>query len=73
MSNKTFSDIDIASRRTDSLAAQSCAASVDSTTSWLALKEACEREWAALHGEELAANWELAQALEPLVPIDPLP
>jgi hypothetical protein len=31
------------------------------------------REWATLHGEELAANWELAQALEPLVPIDPLP
>ena len=31
------------------------------------------REWAALHADELATNWELAQALEPLVPIDPLP
>jgi hypothetical protein len=26
-----------------------------------------------LHPKELAADWELAQALEPLVPIDPLP
>jgi hypothetical protein len=31
------------------------------------------REWAGLHQEELAANWALAQELEPLVPIDPLP
>ena len=31
------------------------------------------REWAALHADELATNWGLAQALEPLVPIDPLP
>jgi Domain of unknown function (DUF4160) len=30
------------------------------------------REWAALHQAELAENWDLAQALEPLVPIDPL-
>lgn len=31
------------------------------------------QEWARLHPEELEANWELAQALEPLVPIEPLP
>lgn len=31
------------------------------------------QEWARQHGDELAANWELAQALEPLVAIDPLP
>lgn len=31
------------------------------------------RHWARLHGEELAENWERAQALEPLDPIDPLP
>jgi Domain of unknown function (DUF4160) len=31
------------------------------------------REWAALHSDELSDNWERAQALEPLVPIDPLP
>lgn len=31
------------------------------------------REWAQLHLDELAANWALAQELEPLVPIDPLP
>jgi hypothetical protein len=30
------------------------------------------REWARLHPDELAENWALAQALEPLVPIDPL-
>jgi hypothetical protein len=30
------------------------------------------REWAELHGPQLAENWELAQALEPLVPIEPL-
>jgi hypothetical protein len=30
------------------------------------------REWAELHGAQLAENWELAQALEPLVPIEPL-
>jgi hypothetical protein len=31
------------------------------------------REWAALHTDELLDNWERAQALEPLVPIHPLP
>jgi hypothetical protein len=31
------------------------------------------RDWAALHPVELAENWELAQALEPLAQIDPLP
>ena len=31
------------------------------------------REWAALHAAELEHDWELAQALEPLVAIDPLP
>ncbi|HWE34151.1 MAG TPA: DUF4160 domain-containing protein [Solirubrobacteraceae bacterium] len=31
------------------------------------------REWAGLHADELAQDWELAQALEPLVEIDPLP
>lgn len=30
------------------------------------------REWAALHEAELAENWQLAQALEHMVPIDPL-
>lgn len=30
------------------------------------------REWAGQHPEELAHNWERAQALEPLVAIDPL-
>ena len=31
------------------------------------------REWARLHAKELADNWERAQALEPLTPIEPLP
>ena len=31
------------------------------------------REWARQHADELEHDWELAQALEPLVPIDPLP
>lgn len=31
------------------------------------------REWATLHEDELAANWQRAQALEPLVEIAPLP
>ncbi len=31
------------------------------------------REWARLHAAELEHDWELAQALEPLVAIDPLP
>jgi hypothetical protein len=31
------------------------------------------REWAELHLSELLDNWERAQALEPLVAIDPLP
>lgn len=31
------------------------------------------REWAEAHPDELAHNWERAQALEPLVPIEPLP
>ena len=30
-------------------------------------------EWARLHPQELQSNWELAQALEPLVQIEPLP
>jgi hypothetical protein len=30
-------------------------------------------EWAALHRDELAANWELARREEALKPIDPLP
>jgi len=30
------------------------------------------REWAGLHADELTANWDLAQALEPLVPVEPL-
>ena len=30
------------------------------------------REWACLHTEELAYNWELAKAGLPLRPIDPL-
>ena len=31
------------------------------------------QEWARLHQTELASNWDLAQRLEALVPIDPLP
>ncbi|HSZ71019.1 MAG TPA: DUF4160 domain-containing protein [Solirubrobacteraceae bacterium] len=31
------------------------------------------RAWARLHTEELADNWERAQALEPLASIEPLP
>lgn len=31
------------------------------------------REWARLHEAELRNDWQRAQALEPLVPIDPLP
>lgn len=31
------------------------------------------REWAGLHRDDLAMNWDLAQALEPLVEIEPLP
>ena len=31
------------------------------------------REWAAVHREELQANWERARAHEPLAPIYPLP
>ena len=31
------------------------------------------RAWARLHTEELADNWVRAQALEPLVSIEPLP
>jgi hypothetical protein len=31
------------------------------------------REWARLHADELQRDWDLAQALEPLVAIDPLP
>lgn len=31
------------------------------------------QEWAALHREELLANWERARRLEPLERIDPLP
>lgn len=31
------------------------------------------REWAGIHGQDLDRAWELAQALEPLVAIDPLP
>ncbi|MDQ4040185.1 MAG: DUF4160 domain-containing protein [Actinomycetota bacterium] len=30
------------------------------------------RAWAQLHEDELADNWERAQALEPLVRIEPL-
>jgi hypothetical protein len=30
-------------------------------------------EWAALHHDELLANWERARRNEPLQPIDPLP
>ena len=30
-------------------------------------------DWAKLHTAELQADWDLAQALAPLVPIDPLP
>jgi hypothetical protein len=30
------------------------------------------REWAALHQEELMANWERARRGEPLEPVDPL-
>jgi len=31
------------------------------------------REWATLHRDELAANWERARAEDPLETIDPLP
>jgi hypothetical protein len=31
------------------------------------------RQWATLHEAELAANWDLAQAGHPLLPIAPLP
>jgi hypothetical protein len=31
------------------------------------------REWAQLHADELDRAWELAQALEPMFEIDPLP
>lgn len=31
------------------------------------------RRWARLHPEELADNWARAQALEPLIAIEPLP
>ncbi len=31
------------------------------------------RQWARLHPDELQRDWELAQQLEPLVAIDPLP
>lgn len=31
------------------------------------------QQWARLHRDELAENWDLAQALEPLIAIDPLP
>ena len=31
------------------------------------------QEWARLHQTELATNWDLAQRLEALVPIEPLP
>jgi hypothetical protein len=30
-------------------------------------------KWAALHHDELLANWERARREEPLEPIDPLP
>lgn len=30
-------------------------------------------QWALMHEAELQANWDFAQALEPLVPIEPLP
>jgi Domain of unknown function (DUF4160) len=30
-------------------------------------------EWAALHRDELSANWESARRDEPLKPVDPLP
>jgi len=31
------------------------------------------REWAALHRAELGDDWRLAQGLQPLRPIEPLP
>jgi hypothetical protein len=31
------------------------------------------QEWAELHTEELAANWERARSQEPLISIEPLP
>jgi hypothetical protein len=31
------------------------------------------REWAALHRDELLANWERARLRDPLLSIDPLP
>jgi Domain of unknown function (DUF4160) len=30
-------------------------------------------DWALIHQAELRINWDLAQSLQPLVPIDPLP
>jgi len=30
------------------------------------------REWAALHGQELVANWDHARRLEPMAPIEGL-
>jgi hypothetical protein len=31
------------------------------------------REWAQMHPDELEDNWSMAQALEPLVPIERVP
>ena len=31
------------------------------------------QDWAALHADELQTDWALAQALQPLVAIEPLP
>jgi len=31
------------------------------------------RQWAAIHREELIANWEAARRSEPMLPIAPLP
>ena len=31
------------------------------------------RQWARLHPDELSENWERAQELEPLLPVEPLP
>jgi Domain of unknown function (DUF4160) len=30
-------------------------------------------EWCSLHRDELRANWQHAEQLEPLTPVDPLP
>ena len=30
-------------------------------------------DWGLIHQAELQTNWDLAQSLQPLVPIDPLP